>query len=71
MSEVLLGTCGRSYAEWESIFYPEKQAKLKQYSSIFPTTEIDMSVLRVVDKLSRQGFEKTLLDVDHQGFFKY
>jgi cysteine desulfurase len=27
-----------------------------------------MSVLRIVDKLSRQGFEKTLLDVDQQGF---
>jgi uncharacterized protein YecE (DUF72 family) len=40
-SEVLLGTCGWSYAEWEGIFYPEKQSKLKQYSSIFPTTEID------------------------------
>lgn len=26
------------------------------------------SVLRIVDKLSRQGFEKILLDVDHQGF---
>jgi len=33
------------------------------------TSKIEhMSVLRVVDKLSRQGFEKSLLDVDHQGF---
>jgi cysteine desulfurase len=33
------------------------------------TSKIEhMSVLRVVDKLSRQGFEKTMLDVDHQGF---
>lgn len=26
------------------------------------------SVLRLVDKLGRQGFEKTILNVDHQGF---
>ena len=26
------------------------------------------SVLRIIDKLSRQGFQKTLLDVDQQGF---
>ena len=41
MSEVLLGTCGWSYAEWEGILYPYAQNKLKQYSSIFPTAEID------------------------------
>lgn len=33
------------------------------------TSKIEqMSVLRVVDKLGRQGFEKALLDVDHDGF---
>jgi uncharacterized protein YecE (DUF72 family) len=41
MAEILLGTCGWSYAEWEGVLYPQKQTKLKQYSSIFPTTEID------------------------------
>jgi uncharacterized protein YecE (DUF72 family) len=41
MSEVLLGTCGWSYAEWEGILYPYAQNKLKQYSSIFRTAEID------------------------------
>jgi hypothetical protein len=40
MSEVLLGTCGWSYAEWEGILYPYGQNKLKQYSSIFATAEI-------------------------------
>jgi cysteine desulfurase len=35
----------------------------------FVTSRIEqMSVLRVVDKLSRHGFEKTLLDVDTYGF---
>ena len=33
------------------------------------TSKIEhMSVLRVVDRLTRQGFEKTMLDVDHEGF---
>jgi cysteine desulfurase len=33
------------------------------------TSKIEqMSVLRVVDRLSSQGFQKTLLDVDHDGF---
>jgi len=41
MSEIILGTCGWSYVEWEGILYPQRQAKLKQYSSIFQTAEID------------------------------
>jgi len=41
MSDILLGTCGWSYAEWDGILYPQKSSKLKQYSSIFPTVEID------------------------------
>lgn len=41
MSEILLGTSGWSYAEWEDILYSKRQGKLKQYSSIFPTVEIN------------------------------
>jgi uncharacterized protein YecE (DUF72 family) len=41
MSDVLLGTCGWSYAEWEGILYPYAQNKLRQYSQIFSTAEID------------------------------
>ncbi len=41
MSKILLGTSGWSYAEWEGILYSKKQGKLKQYSSIFPTVEIN------------------------------
>ena len=41
MSDLLLGTCGWSYAEWEGILYSTKQGKLKQYSTVFPTAEID------------------------------
>jgi uncharacterized protein YecE (DUF72 family) len=41
VSDLLLGTCGWSYAEWEGILYSARQGKLKQYCSIFPTAEID------------------------------
>jgi len=47
MSEVLLGTCGWSYAEWEGTFCPQRQGKLKQYASIFPTAEIDSTFYRL------------------------
>jgi uncharacterized protein YecE (DUF72 family) len=47
MSDILLGTCGWSYAEWEGILYPYAQNKLKQYSSIFPTAEIDSTFYSV------------------------
>jgi uncharacterized protein YecE (DUF72 family) len=51
MSEVLLGTCGLSYADWEGILYPYASNKLKHYSSIFPTVEIDSTFY----SLPRQG----------------
>lgn len=39
---VLLGTSGWSYKEWEGIFYPDsKTPKLSYYSRIFQTVEID------------------------------
>ena len=37
-----VGTSGWSYKEWEKVFYPDsKTPKLKYYSSIFNTAEID------------------------------
>ncbi len=50
MPDVLLGTCGWSYAEWEGILYPRKQSKLKQYSSVFPTVEIDSTFYRLPEQ---------------------
>ncbi len=50
MLEILLGTCGWSYAEWEDILYPQKQNKLKQYTSIFPTTEINSTFYRLPEQ---------------------
>jgi uncharacterized protein YecE (DUF72 family) len=41
---ILLGTSGWSYKEWEKVFYPDsKTPKLSYYSSVFPTAEIDSS----------------------------
>jgi uncharacterized protein YecE (DUF72 family) len=56
MSEILLGTCGWSYAEWEGILYPQKSGKLKQYSSIFPTTEIDSTFYALPDRQTVLGW---------------
>jgi uncharacterized protein YecE (DUF72 family) len=58
MSEVLLGTCGWSYAEWEGLLYPEKQGKLKQYSSIFPTVEIDSTFYALPEQGTVLGWTK-------------
>jgi uncharacterized protein YecE (DUF72 family) len=39
---VLLGTSGWSYKEWEKVFYPDsKTPKLSFYAKTFPTAEID------------------------------
>ncbi len=40
--KVAIGTSGWSYKEWEGVFYPDpKTSKLKFYSSVFRTAEID------------------------------
>ena len=42
LQKISIGTSGWSYKEWEGIFYPDsKTSKLKFYSSIFNTAEID------------------------------
>ncbi len=50
MSEdnILLGTCGWSYKEWEGNFYQKKSSdsKLRAYSRVFKTAEIDSTFYR-------------------------
>ena len=42
MGELLIGTSGWSYKEWEGVFYPGSgTSKLTYYSSVFGTAEID------------------------------
>ena len=46
MSNVLMGTSGYSYSDWNGIFYPEGLDKKKQldfYSSQFNTVEINFT----------------------------
>jgi uncharacterized protein YecE (DUF72 family) len=54
----LLGTCGWSYAEWQGILNPQKQGKLKQYSSIFPTTEINSTFYRLPEQGTVLGWAR-------------
>src|SRR5213080_5337099 len=42
MGRLLLGTSGWSYPEWVGVFYPTStESKLKHYTQVFPTAEID------------------------------
>ncbi len=45
---ILLGTCGWSYKEWEGPFYQKKsrETKLRSYSRVFKTAEIDSTFYR-------------------------
>ncbi len=44
MSDLLIGTSGWSYNEWERVFYPSSSTnKLSFYSKVFATAEVDSS----------------------------
>ena len=50
-ADILLGTSGWSYAEWEGNFYRKgEKRKLRAYSSVFKTVEIDSTFYRVPSK---------------------
>ncbi len=55
---ILLGTCGWSYKEWEGVFYPKKniESKLRAYSRIFKTAEIDSTFYRNPTKGTVMGW---------------
>ncbi|MGO8805603.1 MAG: DUF72 domain-containing protein [Candidatus Bathyarchaeia archaeon] len=62
MSEdnIVLGTCGWSYKEWEGNFYKIKsgQSKLRAYSRVFKTAEIDSTFYRNPSKGTVMGWLK-------------
>ena len=58
MDEIVLGTCGWSYAEWEEILYSRKQHKLQQYTSVFTTVEIDSTFYALPQEVVVHGWEK-------------
>ena len=50
-SNILLGTSGWSYTEWEGNFYRKgEKLKLRAYTKVFHTAEIDSSFYRVPSK---------------------
>lgn len=57
---IFLGTCGWSYKEWEGPFYEKRsgQSKLRAYSRIFKTAEIDSTFYRNPSKGTVMGWLK-------------
>jgi uncharacterized protein YecE (DUF72 family) len=56
---VLSGTCGWSYQEWVGAFYPNNRvAKLRYYSGIFNSVEVDSSFYRAPSKSMVAGWIK-------------
>jgi uncharacterized protein YecE (DUF72 family) len=54
-----LGTSGWTYREWEGNFYQEKEKrKLRAYSSVFNTVEIDSTFYRNPSKGAVMGWLK-------------
>jgi uncharacterized protein YecE (DUF72 family) len=59
-NNIFLGTCGWSYKEWEGVFYPKKsvESKLRAYSRVFKTAEIDSTFYRNPSKGTVMGWLK-------------
>ena len=57
---IFLGTCGWSYKEWEGNFYEKRtgQSKLRAYSRVFKTAEIDSTFYRNPSKGTVMGWLK-------------
>jgi len=56
-NNILLGTSGWSYREWEGNFYRKgEKRKLRAYSSVFKTVEIDSSFYRIPSKGTVMGW---------------
>ena len=60
MSNIFLGTCGWSYKEWEGVFYQKRstESKLRSYSRVFKTAEIDSTFYRNPSRGAVMGWLK-------------
>jgi len=59
VSKVFVGTSGWSYNEWVGTIYPTKSTpKLKQYSTVFSSVEIDSTFYAYPRKELVQGWIK-------------
>ena len=57
--DILLGTSGWSYKEWEGSFYKKgEKRKLRAYTKVFPTVEIDSTWYRYPSKGMVMGWLK-------------
>ncbi len=58
-AEILLGTSGWSYKEWEGSFYRKgEKRKLRSYANVFKTVEIDSTFYRVPSKGMVMGWTR-------------
>jgi uncharacterized protein YecE (DUF72 family) len=58
-SNILLGTSGWSYKEWEEVFYKKgEKRKLRAYAHVFKTAEIDSTFYRYPSKGTVMGWLK-------------
>jgi uncharacterized protein YecE (DUF72 family) len=58
-NNILLGTSGWSYKEWEGLFYEKgERRKLRAYSRVFSTAEIDSTFYRNPSKGTVMGWER-------------
>ena len=56
-ANILLGTSGWSYTEWEGNFYPKgEKRKLRAYANVFKTAEIDSTFYRTPSKGTVMGW---------------
>jgi uncharacterized protein YecE (DUF72 family) len=56
---ILLGTSGWSYKEWEGLFYERgEKRKLRAYSNVFETAEIDSTFYRNPSKGTVMGWQR-------------
>ncbi len=63
MSELLIGTSGWSYKEWNGVFYPNASTnKLSFYSKIFSTVEIDSTFYAYPSKGLVSGWARNTPD---------
>jgi uncharacterized protein YecE (DUF72 family) len=59
LQDVFLGTSGWSYKEWEGSFYQKSEKrKLRAYSTVFRTAEIDSTFYRVPSKGTVMGWQR-------------
>lgn len=57
LANVFLGTSGWSYKEWEGLFYEKgEKRKLRAYSHVFGTAEVDSTFYRVPSKGTVMGW---------------